>query len=365
MNWLGNNLKQLSNSRNMPISKLAERLGVSRQTVYDWIEGQVPKGTHLLALCHELASEPEVFFEVGTPCTIVPAHRTRRGARVNPARQRLAIELADEYKVLCEGVRQPVVQQVVRIADGETIAPLAESFRSMVGLSNSVDPMDYEHVFSLLDKLGVCVIFRTFPSELKDYAFYTRVAGHRMVFVNLANNVLDLIFPMLHEAVHAVRDEKDLPAENYDETEEAFCDKVASAAQFPEKYVTDAHAALRGQPVANKVKLLKSLATMHHHAVYGLVKAIEGAHGNMDIPMRSVHGADGNLRNAYPTLGQVLYNGVDNPVDYLDRVGDFSPKFKVILQANANAVSARKLSELLELPSMLDAQELRSLLKRE
>ena len=365
MNWIGNNLKQLSNSRNIPISKLAERLGVSRQTVYDWIEGQVPKGTHLLALCRELASEPAAFFEVGTPNTFVPAHRTRRGARVNPARQKLAIELADEYTVLCEGVRQPVVQSVVRMADGETISPLAESFRNMVGLANSADPMDYEHAFSLLDKLGVCVIFRTFPSDLKDYAFYTRIAGHRVVFVNLANNVLDLIFPMLHEAVHAVRDDKELLVESYDEKEEEFCDKVASAAQFPEKYVKDAYVALRGQPIANKVTLLKSLASMHHHAVYGLVKAIESVHGNMDIPVRSLHGADGNLRNAYPTLSEVLYKGVDNPVNYLDRLGVLSPLLKTVLKENADAVSARKLTELLELPSMLDAQELRSLLKRD
>ena len=365
MKWSGSNLKQLSNNREMPISKLAEQLNVSRRTVYDWIEGQVPKGTHLLALCRELATEPEAFFVESATSAYVPSHRTRRGAQVNPARQKLATELANEYNILCEGARQPVVQSVVRVADREAILPLAESFRSMVGLENSVDPMDYKHVFSLLYKLGVCVIFRTFPSDLKDYAFYTRIAGHRVVFVNLENNVLDLIFPILHEAVHAVRDDKELSAEEYDEAEEDFCDKVASAAQFPVKYVNDAFTALRGQSVANKVSLLKSLASMHHHTVYGLVKAIENVHGCMDMPVRSVHGADGNLRKAYPTLGKALYNGVDNPIDYLERLGAFSPLLTEILKTSGGTVSVRKLAELLELPSILDAQELRNILKKD
>ena len=66
MNWSGENLKRLSQARGVSISALAERLGVSRRTVYDWIEGQVPKGNHLLALSRELHADPESFFEPPT-----------------------------------------------------------------------------------------------------------------------------------------------------------------------------------------------------------------------------------------------------------------------------------------------------------
>jgi len=359
MKWSGETLKRLSEAEKVSISALAEKLEVSRRTVYDWIKGQVPKGNHLLALCHEFHVEPESFFQQSTPRVLVPSHRTRRRARVSPARQELAVSLAGEYEALFEGVRQPVVQPVVRIAGAEAVDPLATSFRRMAGLADAVEPMDYEHAFGLLAALGICVIFRTFPDDLKDYAFYTRIADHRVVFVNLSNNVLDLIFPMLHEAVHAVRDEVVPPADGYDEDEEAFCDQVAGAAQFPKKYVEDARTALRGLAAAGKVSLLKSLASMHHHTVYGLVTAIEKTHGKLGLPMRSVHGADGNLRKTYPTLGAVMFQGADTAANYLERLQALSPTLCDVLMGSADAVSARKLAELLELPSILDAQELR------
>jgi transcriptional regulator with XRE-family HTH domain len=364
MRWTGEYLKSLSESRKVSISALAGKLNVSRRTVYDWIEGQVPKGNHLLALCREFHVDPESFFQQSAPRVLVPSHRPRRGARVSSARQELAINLASEYEALFEGVRQPVVQPVVRVADATSVTPLASSFRRMAGLADAIEPMDFEHAFALLAALGICVLFRTFPNDLKDYAFYTRIADHRVVFVNLSNNVLDLIFPMLHEAVHAVRDEETPPAEGYDETEEAFCDQVAGAAQYPQKYVEDARTALRGLSVAAKVSLLKSLASMHHHTVYGLVTAIEKAHGKLGLPVRSVHGADGNLRKSHPTLGNVMLEGADTPSDYLDRLQTLSPTLCNVLRENTEAVSARRLAELLELPSILDAQELRDALGR-
>ncbi len=358
MKWAGQHLKRLSESRQIPISALAGKLGVSRRTVYDWFEGQVPKGNHLLDLCREFHVEPESLFQQIVPRILVPSHRTRGRARVNPARQELAVGLAREYEDLYEGVRQPVVQPVVRVADAASVAPLGASFREMAGLVGSANPMDYEHAFALLSALGICVVFRAFPDDLKDYAFYTRIADHRVVFVNVKNNVLDLIFPLLHEAVHAVRDEVTPPPEGYDENEERFCDQVAGAAQFPRQYAEEAHASMRRSPAAGKVTLLKSLAAMHHHTVYGLVKAIEETCGKLNLPARSVHGADGNLRKRYPTLADVLFHGADTPVDYLARLRSFSPILFDVLVQNADAISARKLAELLEFPSMLDAQEL-------
>jgi hypothetical protein len=58
-----------------------------------------------------------------------------------------------------------------------------------------------------MKKLGIKVIFRYFPETIKAYAFYTQICGHRVTFVNNHTNTLDLIFPFIHEAVHAIRDE--------------------------------------------------------------------------------------------------------------------------------------------------------------
>lgn len=47
---------------------------------------------------------------------------------------------------------------------------------------------------------------------------------------------MDLIYPVLHEAVHAIRDEAYTDG-FYDTAEEDFCDYVANYVQFPEEYV--------------------------------------------------------------------------------------------------------------------------------
>lgn len=62
------------------------------------------------------------------------------------------------------------------------------------------------------------------------------IHGHRIVFVNNSTNIIDLIFPVLHEAVHAIRDEIQIN-NGFDAAEEAFCDKVANYIQFPDGYV--------------------------------------------------------------------------------------------------------------------------------
>ena len=52
MHWVGNRIKSLSKEKGITLAELAKQQDVSRQTVNDWINGQVPKGTHLLYLCN-------------------------------------------------------------------------------------------------------------------------------------------------------------------------------------------------------------------------------------------------------------------------------------------------------------------------
>ncbi len=363
MEWSGANLKNLCEQRGIAISALAKHLEVSRRTVYDWIEGQVPKGNHLLALCRFLSIDPEALFGKTASSVLVPAHRTRRRALINQDRQELATELAEEYAVVCAGLRPPVMQPVVRVADSSAAEELANRFREIAGLSDPV-PMTYGQVFRLLEKLGICVVFRTFPVELKDYAFYTRISGHRVVFVNLLNNVLDTIFPIIHEAVHAVRDENNLSDNGYEEKEEDFCDSVANLTQFPPAYVSQVYSGMKKLASAAKVNWLKSMAAMHRHAIYGLVKSIESNCGAVGLSPAVVHGADSNLHKEFPLLRDVLCEGIETPSDYAEHLQKLSPLFFDALCMNGPSLSVRKLAELLELPSVIDAQELRDFLAK-
>ncbi len=58
MNWNGEKLKILCDKRGVSPSGLSERLGVSRPTVYNWLSGRDPRGSHLLQLSALLKVDP-------------------------------------------------------------------------------------------------------------------------------------------------------------------------------------------------------------------------------------------------------------------------------------------------------------------
>ena len=82
MPWEGEKIKGLAKEKNITLIKLAEQIGVSRQAVNDWINGKVPKGNHLVAMCRILFVSPEIFFSDDSSRTIsIPVHRTRKRAK--------------------------------------------------------------------------------------------------------------------------------------------------------------------------------------------------------------------------------------------------------------------------------------------
>src|SRR5690606_15328195 len=133
-------------------------------------------------------------------------------------------------------------------------------------------PMDYNSTFDLINKLGIYIIFTEFTQKIKSYAFYTEINKHRVIFVNNSTNVLDLIFPLLHETVHAIRDE-DIFEENG--KEENFCDLVASHIQFPEGYLQLVYSTINDLSTGARINKLKNFAQKYGHSLYGVVKNIK------------------------------------------------------------------------------------------
>ena len=198
MAWKGDQLKDLAKDRGLSLIYLAKKLGVSRQTINDWIKGQVPKGSHLMALCNELGVKPTYFFSDDAPNYLtLPLHRKRGVAKVTPAMRQNAYDLAKQYEKLFKWAPEPEIVPVVRIGkqNESNAISLAGKLRKISGVPES-KPMDYEFTFNLLDKLRIITIFRPFPSVVKGYAFYSKIHDQRVVFVNTETNLLDLIFPI-------------------------------------------------------------------------------------------------------------------------------------------------------------------------
>ena len=358
MKWAGQKIKDLTKEQGVTITNLAKSVGVTRKAVNDWIGGKVPKGKHLMALAHSLNINPnELFTSNGALDISVPVHRVRGNAKVTKERSQDALKLAtDYYSFFLNDSVLPVVPVIRETAKSDKNARnIAQILRKMTNVPSS-EPMKHDHVFSLLKSLGIKLIIKKFPESLKVYAFYTKILGHRVVFVNRDTNLLDLSFALIHEAVHAVRDET-FKGRLYDKPEEDFCDLVANYIQFPEEYIQFVATNTKSLPPGHAINLLKSYAKKNEHALHGVVKQIHKL--NPDSKKLNVGGADTNLKKEFYNIGEYLLSGEDS-AEYLSVFEDASPLFIESLARQSDTLTYRRIGELLDISSTLDAAELKN-----
>lgn len=357
MAWNGGKLKGLAKERGISLVNLASSLEVTRQSINDWIKGAVPKGTHLMALSRELGVSPNYFFSNDLPQAIsVPLHRLRGVARLTQQREDQATGLAAEYEKLFRAAPDPGLVPVLRTDRGdESVATIAEQLRQESGIPET-KPMDYSHTFALLAKLEIVTIFRDFPRDLKNYAFYCRVHNHRVVFVNTHTNILDLIFPLLHETIHAIRDEG-RPQVDVSE-EEDFCDRVAEKIQFPREYVASIYEVIKGRTKAVQVNILKDKCKPNGHSLFGITRQLKNSYPGLSWNPLSIGGADTNLKKEFPRIRDILF-GKGDVGAYTKLLKAFSPKFFDLVAMQMDNVSTRKLGEWFGLDNSFDAREVR------
>jgi transcriptional regulator with XRE-family HTH domain len=362
MQWQGEKLKSLAKEQNIALQEIAEKLGVTRQTVTAWISGQIPKGHHLVSICSILGVDPSAFFlEEGGDVAVGTVHRTRMTAKVNPRMQESSINLAKEYSFLFWNDTASQLIPVVKIGSrsADDAVQIADTLRVLAKVPDS-RPINYSETFGLLSALQINVVFRMFPNEIKSYAFHTRLYGHRLVIVNTDTNILDLIFPMLHESVHALREDTDRDHLEYSPEEESFCDNVASNIQFTPYYIDQAYRLLSGLKPGAQVNTLKKLAGSNNHSLHGVVKRIQMIDSRFQL---AVGGADNNLKEQFPTIGEILW-GDGDVRRFVEKYKTLSPHFFNRLAGHIGELTIGKLAELLDLPSVLDAKEVRDELTR-
>lgn len=357
MGWDGSRLKGLAKERGLSLVDLASSLDVTRQSINDWIKGAVPKGTHLIALSRRLGVSPTYFFSDDLQQAIsVPLHRLRGVARLTPKREEQATRLATEYEKLFFTAPDPGLVPVLRTDRGdESVIHTSEQLRNISGIP-STKPMDYTHTFGLIAKLEIVTIFRDFPNDLKDYAFYCRIHSHRVVFVNTHTNILDLIFPLLHETIHAIRDEGKTEVDVTEE--EDFCDKVANKVQFPHEYVASVYEAIERRTKAIQVNMLKDKCMQYGHSLFGIVKQLQSSYPGLKWNPLTIGGADTNLKKGFPRIRDILY-GKGDVGSYVKTLKAFSPKFFELVAMQMNNVSTRKFGEWFGLNNIFDAREVR------
>lgn len=356
MNWEGSAIKTLAKSKNISLQKIADEVGVSRQTVNDWTKGQIPKGNHLIILCKLLGVNPGDFFSDGINSGIsVPVHRRRLSAKITGSTQNEAVKLAEEFSNIFRNYKSTTFTFVDRTREMSSgnAHKLSEYFRELSGVPQD-NPVDYKHAFRLTEKLGINIIFRSFPESIKSYAFFTKIQGHRVVFVNNSTKLMDLNFQLLHESVHAIRDEIYLE-EEYNQEEETYCDSIANLTQFPEFYAKMVHDNIKDLQIPQKIITLKKYALRNNHSIHGLCKAIQIYFPKFDL---SVGGADNNIRKKHRSIGDIIFEG-DDISSFVKRQKELNINFYNLILEQIDSISNRKLAEIYGLESVFDAKELK------
>jgi transcriptional regulator with XRE-family HTH domain len=361
MPWSGANLKALAKKKGINLTQLSEHLDVSRQTVTAWAKGKVPKGDHLIELSKILQVNPGYFFSEDETQKIisVPMHRKRGVAKVTERTEKDAFRMAKQYEKLFIEASDPGLVPVLRVKRGDdnNANALAKKLRELSGIEPHL-PMDYKHTFHLLSLLNIITIFRYFPDSVKDYAFYCRIDKHRVVFVNNYTNVLDLIFPLLHETIHAIRDEEVNAID--DPAEEDFCDLVAGYIQFPGEYVQMVANTIINRRIGTQINLLKEFGEKNAHSLFGIVQELKKINPALDL---KVGGADTNLKKLFPAIGNILFE-VEDVREYIAWLKKLSPLFVDILKNQIENATPRKVAEWLGLESTLDGKQVVDELKR-
>ncbi len=361
MAWIGERIKDLLESKSITQETLAQEVGVSRQALSKWIKGHTPTGSHLVRLCGALGVSADYFFTEEPGRIAVPAHRTRGNAKNNEAMQDETLGLARGYELFFRQAPKPGLVPSLRSSrTGEDARRAARELRSMAGAVDD-SPLSAEQVFRLYEQLKISLIPVLFPEKVKSYAFYIRINGHRVVFLNRRSNRLDMTFALIHEAVHAVRDEEQDSSldEQQEREEEAFCDRVANLVQFPDSHVDGVWELLKEIPPAKQVNLLKGLCLHEDHAMYGVVKRLGERHSRFSL---KVGGADANLHKSVETIDEAFLAAGD-PRTYMDKLRTMSPVFTRLLAESAGNLGPRMLGELLHM-DWLDAKELKKELAR-
>ncbi|RPI74843.1 MAG: XRE family transcriptional regulator [Desulfobacteraceae bacterium] len=353
MNFDGSIIKKKAKENGYSVTALAEKLHIARQAVNTWMDGRVPRGKHLVDLCALLGLRPADFFKAETKAPVTaPLHRAMKKKTLTPEMTEASLATANEYLNIFRQAPASAMVQVVRVQERSVVAAkqTALRLRKISGIRDD-KPMSYEGAFKLLDALNVFVVLRPFPKEITrdSYAFYSRIADQRVVFVNIDINVLDLIFQLLHETVHAVRDES--PEDIKTEAEESFCDKVAMFTQFPDFYVKTIATAISGCKPAQAVNLLKKFSGDNGHSLYGLYYRLREE--GLFPETLSIGGAAANLNKEFPSLRDILYREPD-PYRFVKVLFELSPHFMKLVKANIPGVSVRKVGEWLGLDSTLD-----------
>ncbi len=358
----------------MSASLLAEQMGVSRQTVSNWLNGRdLPRPDKLLRLSLALNLSLSELIEAEPRPVPVVAYRMTTNRKARDAHYERAVAKGEALEALVPHLPFDTFVQPEQLknpkADYAYVRSVANSLREGLGLKDT-DPVWFNHLigrFKDLQSVIVPVLWGKQESHANALHIYLPQHASTWVYLNLDSNAFDFMFWMAHELAHAYTS-----ALCGSEAGEEFADMLASALLFPEPCAKEAYETLSATPGRQAlVNAIISEAVERHINVYTVFKqtnAYAAHHGlpAVDVDQQRLHGTRHRIAAATQTIREIIFgNEKPSPREYIAKCEEAfdTPLFKAMsAHIRATGAPAGFVQQILDIP-FADAQALHAELR--
>lgn len=360
LKWSPQALRAMITEQKITKVGVCDKLSISRPTLDNWLSGKVaPKGKHLILLSKLFNISPNDLF-IDETIVAVPMHRTNRNKELKDQMKMASTTLAAEYEILFRNAPDPIISDVLKVSElsSDNVLRVAKKLRTIAGI-NDPRPLQFNDILKICARLDISVIFREFDDEIDSYAFFVSIGLHRVIFVNTNITNVDLVFPVLHEVVHAIQDGE--PHREATNEEEKFCDAVASEAQLPNEYIKYLVLKLKKirSNVGMRVNFLKLESKRNRYSLFGLSKILK-----KNFPRLNVGNIEGSATKINQSLGPIRQKFEEQKTasDLVSFMQQVSPNFINFITQQHENFSDRKIAELFGLSNQEDGTEIRETL---
>jgi len=305
-------LRAALQAQGLSASAVAERLGVSREAVSKWLNGEsFPRPDKLVrlgALVNLRFGELVVKDEPEAP---VVAFRRVRSARTTEAHVERAREMGRALRPVVPFLPfdRMIVPPTLKnpALDREYLRDAALHVRKDIGVGDN-DPIEFRQLigrFHDLQTVLVPVVWGEKKVHENAVHIYLPDSQTTWVYLNLDVNIHDFLFWMAHELGHTLT-----PALRNDSAED-FADAFAAALLFPQEVAARAYDSLAGRKKGAQINELKRWAADYRispFTVYSQVQAY-AQHAGLELLAleQEIHPATVNFNKEFEKVSRSLF----------------------------------------------------------
>lgn len=300
-------------------TKLSELIGVSKQTVSNWLHQEdFPRPDKLLKLATMLSLSFQQLVEVTAPPVFPePKIAFRRGAR------KVTTDLEIQRAKTMGELLRPFVQHLPYnrlVKPAEFINPVNEyqyiqevvtDLRAELKIPND-SRIEFDNLIDKFNDLKAVIVPAMWGKKTShENALHILLPdlSATWIYLNLDSSVSDFKFWMAHELAHVFT-----PTLTETDAGEDFADAFAAAFLFPEPCAAQAYNTIRSIKPAAQMNWIKTAALRFVISPITVLNEINKYAAYKNFPQvtelkKSIYGAAVNIEKTFPTVSEALFDG--------------------------------------------------------